>query len=90
MPKVNCAMKMNIEPAELGKIAASLTESDASRFWFSFVDHLQNPRSEDNIIPKYAKALAPTFGGQRKKIFESLYFAIKYHEFNCSTSNSKK
>lgn len=82
-----CELKIDIDAKELGRIASKLNSSEAQQFWFSFVDSFK----EDNALDEYANALSDSLGGKRKRIFEALYHAMKYHEhFETGTPTPKE
>lgn len=70
-----CQLEIDIDARELGRVASKLESKEVQEFWFSFVDGFGN----DRVLDEYARALSPSLGGKRKKIFQALFHAMEYH-----------
>lgn len=80
--KINVLNEIDVPMEELAKALANSAPEEFARFWFKFYKEIDGNIANTNKLDKFAKAMAPDMGGNRKKIFRELNDLIAYHEIN--------
>ena len=68
---------------ELAKALADATPEEFADFWFEFANILDAKTGADRgnlVLVKFAKAMAPIFGGKRKEPLTQLYRLMNHFE----------
>ena len=73
-----------ITPKQLAKSLSDATPREFAEFWFQFSELTEK---DDKLIDDFARAMAPSFGGYRKRALNKIFDLMKYYEID-STKKS--
>ena len=66
-----------ITPKQLAKSLSDATPREFADFWFEFSELTEK---NEKLIDDFAKAMAPSCGGYRKRALNKIFDLMKYYE----------